>query len=62
MIFQGAKTTITKLLQAKHATFLTMVHCVIHGWTKLVVQILNSLCFTTKSTLSFCLQLLCSFP
>jgi hypothetical protein len=48
MIFQSAKTTITKLLQGKHAPFLTIVHYVIHIWTKLVVQILNSLCFTTK--------------
>jgi hypothetical protein len=48
MIFQGVKTTITKLLQGKHAPFLTIVHCVIHRWTKLVMQILNPLCFTMK--------------
>jgi hypothetical protein len=48
MIFQGDKTTIIKLLQGKHVPFLAIVHSVIHGWTKLVVQILNSLCFTTK--------------
>lgn len=35
-------------LKGKHAPFLTIVHCIIHIWTKLLVQILNSLCFTTK--------------